>query len=76
MFCFGEIDKILIDLYVVVFCILVEICNYGLFVDGFICDRIVFGIKDNGICKWLLWELKFIFNKCIDICFFSEVILV
>ena len=47
-------------------------CNYGALEHELITDRLVLGIRDNGLRKRLLQEDKLTIDKCIDMCRAAE----
>jgi hypothetical protein len=61
-----------IDAYVSLLRGLSKTCNYDKLEESLIRDRIVIGIRDNGVRKKLLQEKKLDLGKCIDICRATE----
>ena len=51
---------------------LAKSCNYGQLSDDFIRDRIVVGVRENGLRKKLLQTRELTLSNCIDICRASE----
>ena len=60
------------DSYIACLRSLAKTCNFGELQDSMIRDRVVVGIRDNGIRKRLLTESKLTLSKCIDICRANE----
>lgn len=60
------------EAYVVALRALAKSCDYGQLSDDFIRDRIVVGIRENGLRKKLLQTRELTLRNCIDICRASE----
>ena len=61
-----------IEEYVTVLRSLVETCEFQGLKDELIRDRLVCGIKDNGVRKKLLQESKLTLDRCVDVCRAAE----
>ena len=61
-----------IDSYTTSLRALAQTCNFATFTDELIRDRIVCGIRDNGVTKRLLQEPKLTLTRCLDICRATE----
>ena len=65
----GQMCEEAIDAYVVALTILQKTCNFcDCLKDSLLRDRIVFGVRDNGVRKRLLHERSLHLSRCIDIC--------
>ena len=62
----------MIDNYVTTLRALAETCDFGALKDNLIRDRIVCGVRDNGIRRKLLQESELTLSKCVDICRANE----
>lgn len=61
-----------IDAYTTALRSLAQTCNFATFNDELIRDRIVCGIRDNGLRKRLLQEPKLTLTRCLDMCRATE----
>ncbi|XP_028415809.1 uncharacterized protein K02A2.6-like [Dendronephthya gigantea] len=61
-----------IDEYVTSLRSLVETCEFQSLKDDLIRDRIVCGIRDNGVRRKLLQESKLTLERCVDVCRAAE----
>ena len=61
-----------IDNYVTALRALAETCDFGALKDNLIRDRIVCGVRDNGVRRKLLQESELTLSKCVDICRANE----
>ena len=65
----GQMCEEAIDAYVAALKILQKTCNFcDCLKDSLLRDRIVFGVRDNGVRKRLLQERSLDLSRCIDIC--------
>ena len=65
----GQMCEEAIDAYVAALKILQKTCNFcDCLKDSLLRDRIVFGVRDNGLRKRLLQERSLDLSRCIDIC--------
>ena len=64
----GQMCEEAIDAYVAALKILQKTCNFcDCLKDSLLRDRIVFGVRDNGVRKRLLRERSLDLSRCIDI---------
>ena len=61
-----------IDTYITTLRALAETCEFGTLKDDLIRDRIVCGVRENGIRRKLLQESGLTLSKCVDICRANE----
>ena len=61
-----------IDTYITTLRALAETCESGTLKDDLIRERIVCGVRDQGIRRKLLQECGLTLSKCVDICLVNE----